>query len=305
MRFPGSLIAARVNPGGNMSDLVLTARKRAFPSTGRARINEATLKELGVNERDDIDIGTTAKDRWITVSAFSDSLVGLDEIRLSTEDLSALGIEEGTAVVVEKNVPLREQVEKSVHAAGDHLAGELAGLKGKILETVEPVTAKAQATAQDAYSRVTEELPTKDDISRAIDDARKKIAPKFAPRSGTLLTLLSRIRGLSGPSPFLREKRQQLPGSVFLPGFLPSHSGKPMAGLSFPRRTVLSGQGTRSSLSGTRPCLHRRSRRSECKRKYPFLIFFSFPGLPAAVAFTGSLWDSQIPRSGITLQVNP
>ena len=196
MRFPGSLIAARVNPGGNMSDLVLTARKRAFPSTGRARINEATLKELGVNERDEIDVGRMAKDRWITVSAFSDSMVGLDEIRLSLEDLSVLGIEEGTAVVVEKNVPLREQVEKQVHAAGDHLAGELAGLKGKILETVEPVTAKAQATAQDAYSRVTEELPTKDDISRAIDDARKKIAPKFAPDdAGTLLSLLYENKG--------------------------------------------------------------------------------------------------------------
>ncbi|MDD4483779.1 MAG: hypothetical protein PHD55_05380, partial [Methanoregula sp.] len=52
------------------------------------------------------------------------------------------------------------------------------------------------ATAQDAYSRVTEELPTKDDISRAIEDARKKIAPKFAPDdAGTLLSLLYENKG--------------------------------------------------------------------------------------------------------------
>lgn len=179
-----------------MSDLILTARKRAFPSTGRARINGATLKELGIGERDEIDVGTTAKDTWITVSAFSDSMVGLDEVRLSPEDLSALGIEEGTPVVVEKNTPLREQVEKTVQAAGDHLAGELAGLKEKLRETVEPVTAKAQATVQEAYTKVTGELPTKDEISKAIDDARKKIAPKFAPDdAGTLLSLLYENNG--------------------------------------------------------------------------------------------------------------
>jgi len=179
-----------------MSDLILTARKRAFPSTGRARINGATLTELGIGERDEIDVGTTAKDTWITVSAFSDSMVGLDEIRLSPEDLFALGIEEGITVVVEKNIPLREQVEKSVHAAGDHLAGELAGLTGKLRETVEPVTAKAQATVQDAYTRVSKELPTNDEISKAIDDARKKIAPKFAPDdAGTLLSLLYENNG--------------------------------------------------------------------------------------------------------------
>lgn len=179
-----------------MSDLVLTARKRAFPSTGRARLNGAVLKELGVEERGEIDVGTMAKERWITVSAFSDSMIGLNEIRLSPDDLSDLGIEEGIAVVVDKNSPLRERVEKSVHEAGDHLAGELAGLKGKIIGTVEPVTAKAQATAQDTYSRVTEELPTKDDISRAIDEARKKIAPKVAPDdAGILLSLLYENKG--------------------------------------------------------------------------------------------------------------
>ncbi|WP_292370745.1 hypothetical protein [Methanoregula sp. UBA64] len=179
-----------------MSDLILTARKRAFPSTGRARINGATLRDLGIGERDDIDVGTTTKDTWITVSAFSDSLVGPDEIRLSPEDLSALGIEEGTPVVVKKNIPLQEQVEKSVHTAGDHLAGELAGLTGKLRETVEPVTAKAQATVQEAYTQVTGELPTKDEISRAIDDARKKIAPMFTPDdAGTLLSLLYESNG--------------------------------------------------------------------------------------------------------------
>jgi uncharacterized protein with PhoU and TrkA domain len=44
---------------------------------------------------------------------------------------------------------------------------------------------------QDAYTRVSKDLSTKDDISKTIDAAKKKIAPNFAPDdAGALLTLL-------------------------------------------------------------------------------------------------------------------
>ena len=44
---------------------------------------------------------------------------------------------------------------------------------------------------QDAYTRVSKDLPTKDDISKTIDAANKKIAPNFTPDdAGTFLTLL-------------------------------------------------------------------------------------------------------------------
>lgn len=100
-----------------MEDLTLTVKKRAFPSQGRARMNAATLKKIGVDEREDLDVGTTGKDRWITVAAFSDSTVRQDTIRLSTDDLAALGVEEGASVIVKKALPLSDQVRQTAHAA--------------------------------------------------------------------------------------------------------------------------------------------------------------------------------------------
>jgi hypothetical protein len=179
-----------------MEYLTLTVQKRAFPSTGRGRVNAVVLKELGVEDRGEIDIGTVVKDRWITVAVFGDSTVGVDTIRLSTGDLAELAVEEGTSVVVKKSEPLLDQVRQTAHEAAGQLAGGLEGVRGRIMQTVEPVAAKAQVAATEAYSRVSQELSSKDEISRAIDAAKKKIAPKFAPDdAGTFLTLLYQNKG--------------------------------------------------------------------------------------------------------------
>ncbi|MGA2698949.1 MAG: hypothetical protein ABSE74_04830 [Methanoregula sp.] len=174
-----------------MEDLTLTVKKRAFPSLGRARVSVVVLEKLGVDERGDLDVGTTGKDRWITVAAYSDSTVGEGIIRLSEDDLAALGVDDGTGVIVKKALPLSDQVRATAHAAVGQVAGGIEGIRGRIAQTFEPVTAKAQVAVQDAYFRVSKELPTKDDISKTIDVAKKKIAPNFAPDdAGALLTLL-------------------------------------------------------------------------------------------------------------------
>lgn len=174
-----------------MEDLTLTVQKRAFPSVGRARVNAAILKKIGVDEREDLDVGTTGKDRWITVAAFSDSTVGEDTIRLSSEDLAVLGVPEGVSVLVNKALPLSDQVRETAHAAAGQVAGEFEGIRGRIAQTLEPVAAKAQSAVQDVYNRVSKELPTKDEITMTIDAAKKKIAPNFAPDdAGALLSLL-------------------------------------------------------------------------------------------------------------------
>ncbi|MEN6396169.1 MAG: hypothetical protein ABFC78_06785 [Methanoregula sp.] len=174
-----------------MEYITLTVQKRAFPSEGRARMNPATLKKIGVDEREDLDVGTTEKDRWITVSAYSDSTVGEDTIRLALGDLDALGVPECTAVIVKKTMPLSDQVRETAQAAAVQVAGGIEGIRGRISQTLEPVAAKAQVAVQDVYNRVSKELPTKDDISRTIDATKKKIAPNFAPDdAGALLTLL-------------------------------------------------------------------------------------------------------------------
>jgi len=174
-----------------MEDLTLTVKKRAFPSLGRARVNASVLKKIGIDEREDLDVGTTGKDRWITVAAFGDSTVGEDTIRLSTEDIETLGVPEGASVIVKKVLPLSDQVRETAQEAAGQVAGGIEGIRGRVSQTLEPVAAKAQVAVQGIYNRVSRELPTKDDISRTIDAAKKKIAPNLAPDdAGLLLTLL-------------------------------------------------------------------------------------------------------------------
>jgi hypothetical protein len=159
-------------------------------------VNAAILKKIGVDEREDLDVGSAEKNRWITVAAFSDSTVGEDTIRLSHDDIATLGIEEGALVIVKKALPLADQVRETAHAAAGQVAGGIEGIRGRISRTLEPVSAQAQGAVQDVYNRVSQELPTKNEIAGTIDAAKKKIAPDFAhDDAGLLLTLLSENGG--------------------------------------------------------------------------------------------------------------
>jgi uncharacterized protein with PhoU and TrkA domain len=149
-----------------------------------------------VNERGTLDVGTAAKDRWITVAGYGDSIVKSDSIRLSEEDLAELGVDNGDEVIVRKTQPLSDQVKQSAQVAAGQVASGFEDIRGRIAKSVEPVATKATAAAQDAYSRVAKDLPTREDISRSIDAAKKKIAPNFAPdEAGTLLSLLYENNG--------------------------------------------------------------------------------------------------------------
>ncbi|MFA5331562.1 MAG: TrkA C-terminal domain-containing protein [Methanoregula sp.] len=179
-----------------MEERRLTVQKRAFPSKGRARVHASVLSDLGVDERGTLDIWTTAQDRWITVSGYGDSMVQPDSIRLSEEDLRELGVENGDEVVVKKARPLSDQVKDSAQAAADHVATGFEDIKGRITKSVEPVATKAHSAAQDAYNRVSKDLPTRDDINKALDAAKKKLAPNVTPdEAGTLISLLYENKG--------------------------------------------------------------------------------------------------------------
>jgi hypothetical protein len=110
-----------------MEDLALNVQKRASPSLERARVNVAVFEKLGVDERGDLDVGMTGKDRWITVAAYSDSTVGEGTIRLSEDDLAALGVDDGTGVVVKKALPLSDQVRVTAHAAVGQVGSKASG----------------------------------------------------------------------------------------------------------------------------------------------------------------------------------
>lgn len=179
-----------------MEERRLTVQKRAFPSKGRARVHTSVLSDLGVDERGDLDVWTTGLDRWITVSAYGDSMVQPDTIRLSEEDLAGLGADNGDEVIVKKARPLTDQVKDSAHAAAGQVASGFEDVKGKIAKTIEPVATKAQTAAQDAYSRVSKDLPTREDLSNAIASAKKKLASNVTPdEAGMLISLLYENKG--------------------------------------------------------------------------------------------------------------
>ena len=101
-----------------MDEIELVAQKRAFPSRGRARINAEVLQKVGIEAGADIEISLPGTDKWISATAFADSLVESGFIRLSEEDLKDLGSEEGAK--------LRDQEKNSVDRA---YPGEIPGCR--------------------------------------------------------------------------------------------------------------------------------------------------------------------------------
>ncbi len=179
-----------------MDDLKLKVQKRAFPSQGRCRVHISVLQNLGLAEHDTMDVGVPETNRWVAVAVYSDSMVQPDTIRLSGEDITVLGVREGDPVTVKKAVPFTDQVRKAAKDTAGQVAVGLDEMKEKISATVAPVTKRAEDAAKDAYSRVSQELPTRDDISQAFDSAKKKIAPNVAPDDvGQLLSLVYRNHG--------------------------------------------------------------------------------------------------------------
>ena len=96
-----------------MQEVRLTIKKRAFPSKGRVRLHESKLTDLGIVNGDHVDLINETAKKTVTVSVISDTMVGQDEIRVSEEDLKALGLKEGDEVPVKKSLGLKEKLAKS------------------------------------------------------------------------------------------------------------------------------------------------------------------------------------------------
>jgi formylmethanofuran dehydrogenase subunit D len=96
-----------------MQEIELTIKKRAFPSKGRVRLHESKLTDLGIVNGDHVDLINETTKKTVTVSVISDTMVGIEEIRVSEEDLKALGLKEGDKVPVKKSLGLKEKLGKS------------------------------------------------------------------------------------------------------------------------------------------------------------------------------------------------
>jgi formylmethanofuran dehydrogenase subunit D len=96
-----------------MQEIELTIKKRAFPSKGRVRLHESKLTDLGIVNGDHVDLINETTKKTVTVSVISDTMVGIEEIRVSEDDLKALGLKEGDKVPVKKSLGLKEKLSKS------------------------------------------------------------------------------------------------------------------------------------------------------------------------------------------------
>ncbi len=210
-----------------MDEVVLKVQKRAVASRGRARLNKSMLAALDAREESKLEIVNQAMNRSVTVTLFADSLVEEGYIRLSEEDLEALGLKEEDTVVIRKKPPLPEKIKgkaeeaaeivsegigkageaarrevsrakaETVEAAGT-VRGEIVKAYGKVVEEVTPYTEKVEGTAREAYSRIREEVtPVAGKVEGATRETVAKIREEVTPYTekveGTAREAYSRI----------------------------------------------------------------------------------------------------------------
>src|SRR5512137_1477543 len=102
----------------SMQEIRLTLKKRSFPSRGRARLNAAHLPGIGASDGGQVDLVNEATGACVTVSIVADTMVLEGQVRVSTEDLGTLGLNEGDTVLVRKTAPLNEKIRKAAEDAG-------------------------------------------------------------------------------------------------------------------------------------------------------------------------------------------
>lgn len=151
-----------------MDSVQLIIQERAFPSRGRARLNEVYLKQLGIKEGDEVDLFKDASAKPVAVTVFADTLVEEGYIRLSTEDIASVGVAPGKTIIVKKRPPLAERVKKG---AKDSAESVRASAKGAA-DSIKGKAKKAEKDLKEGSSAV------KDTLEKGTDQVKKKISEK-------------------------------------------------------------------------------------------------------------------------------
>ncbi len=100
----------------------LTLKKRAYPSQGRVRFNITHLPILGIREGEHVDLVNEATKKTITATVLADTVVRPGQVRVSEEDLKALGLLDEDEILVRKTIPRQEKVKKGASDAGEPLS---------------------------------------------------------------------------------------------------------------------------------------------------------------------------------------
>ncbi len=84
-----------------VSEIDLEVEESPVRTSGRVRVNEESLKELGLQEGSLVVVSAPAKD--ILVNIYCDDLIEKDKIKIRVEDRSKLSVEEGDLVHIRKH----------------------------------------------------------------------------------------------------------------------------------------------------------------------------------------------------------
>jgi formylmethanofuran dehydrogenase subunit D len=133
-----------------MKELRLKIKKRAMPSKGRVRLNISALADLGINDGGQVDLINEAGDKTVTVTVYADTLVDKEHVRVSEEDLKALGLQDGDEVKVVKAVPMMDKLKKTG-----------ADTTKKVKEKAEKAYESASKVTKEEYEKAKKKLTEK------------------------------------------------------------------------------------------------------------------------------------------------
>ena len=164
-----------------MKDVRLTVKKRAFPSQGRVRLNIAHLPELGIKEGEHVDLINEISKKTVTATVIADTMVREGQVRVSEEDLKAVGLSDDDEVLVRKTPPFQEKIKKAAADANksfskgvdkldESMKKTAASVKKetkKVSDSVEEVVAKATGKGKKSVKMAKAEEP---DLENKYDD---------------------------------------------------------------------------------------------------------------------------------------
>jgi hypothetical protein len=166
----------------HMDEIQLIAQKRAFPSRGRARIHSNVLSDLEIEEGATIEIGVPDVEKWISATAFADSLVESGHIRLSEEDLKVLGASEGSKLRIRKKATMTEQIKGGVGKTGEAIKGGVSKtgetIKGTSAESIKAGASGAASSVSSGLGKAGHSVSAA--FSNAYEAAKKKLKPSDA-----------------------------------------------------------------------------------------------------------------------------
>ena len=178
-----------------MDEVKLRVQKRAVPSHGRARLHTSMLTELGVQEGSKLEIINEPVGKKVTVTLFADSLVEEGYIRLSTEDLDALGLYEGDTVSIRRKPPISEQVRKEAAEAAERVSAEIGTVGEKVEEAAGRVAEKIETGVDRAGREVGEAADTvKEEAVKAYGRIVEETAPVAEKIEGATREAVGRIK---------------------------------------------------------------------------------------------------------------